>query len=397
MEGVFEAPLSQKDALSPTQSSFSDSGFAKFISMSAFYLRALFIIVTLASILSLLYLNSSHLPGGTHASTIASLPGRLQLSESSLRSSSTPTKYKGNIYPLCALTRVRNVAFMIPQWIEYHVIAGVDHFFIADDCSTDPSVHRILNAYQDLGIVTFLPFPRGKEFCENHVGNEGVLFNILFLEAKPKCEWVGIWDVDEYVASTDLAFFGNLFAYLNASVDPLVRLPWFIVGSEGLESGQGRLIVENYHHGYLLDGHIKTIGRSSAIKSWTYSLHPGGPESYTFNDSTLLKRYTSNGLFPDEVIETNDDHGRKCKLCRATFFLKHYMFMSWEEYMMGRGSWNRTSNNDKSPWAQKPREMWLIGQRPEVMTCVWAEKYSEKMAPLVNEVLEKRWGQKKSP
>lgn len=38
---------------------------------------------------------------------------------------------------ICLLTRVKNVAYLLPQWIEFHIASGVDHFYIVNDCSSD--------------------------------------------------------------------------------------------------------------------------------------------------------------------------------------------------------------------------------------------------------------------
>ena len=43
-------------------------------------------------------------------------------------------RYKKKI---CLLTRVKNVAYLLPQWIEFHIASGVDHFYIVNDCSSD--------------------------------------------------------------------------------------------------------------------------------------------------------------------------------------------------------------------------------------------------------------------
>lgn len=43
-------------------------------------------------------------------------------------------RYKNKI---CLLTRVKNVAYLLPQWLEYHIASGVDHFYIVNDCSDD--------------------------------------------------------------------------------------------------------------------------------------------------------------------------------------------------------------------------------------------------------------------
>ena len=47
-------------------------------------------------------------------------------------------------FSLCVMTRVKNQASIISEWIEYHKEGGVDHFFIADGkcCTHHESPHR---------------------------------------------------------------------------------------------------------------------------------------------------------------------------------------------------------------------------------------------------------------
>jgi len=45
-----------------------------------------------------------------------------------------------------------------PQWIEYHRLLGVEHFYIYDNNSEDTILAR-LQAYMDAGVVTYIHWP----------------------------------------------------------------------------------------------------------------------------------------------------------------------------------------------------------------------------------------------
>jgi hypothetical protein len=59
---------------------------------------------------------------------------------------------------LSVLACLRNEGPYLTEWIEYHLLVGVDHFWLMDNNSTDhPEV--ILSSYIALGIVNFRTCP----------------------------------------------------------------------------------------------------------------------------------------------------------------------------------------------------------------------------------------------
>ena len=63
-------------------------------------------------------------------------------------------------YELAVVTIMKNEAPYVKEWLDYHLLAGVDHFFIYDNDSTD-NLKEILQPYIDAGIVTYI-FYSGK-------------------------------------------------------------------------------------------------------------------------------------------------------------------------------------------------------------------------------------------
>jgi len=313
----------------------------------------------------------------------------------------------GYEYGFCALTRVRNVAFMIPQWIEYHRIAGVDMFFISDDCSTDDhlgarSTRQILKKYAALGIIQYVRIRRNllsKAACAMHKPDEDSHFRMLFGAARLRCKYIGVWDVDEYVTSTNMTFFGNLSAFMESAPacfycgTPFYkRIPWFVMGSEGLEANPDkRLLIENHQRGALYLNHIKTFAESRAVDTWQFSLWPHFTERFMDHYDIDITQVESVNLLPGEFHAGMDDNGRRCKVPASPVFLKHYIYMSWTEFQAGRGSTKRTSNNDVSPWAANPRTKWLEGGNVTEFAYQYGQTYTMKMIPLTLAALNKTW------
>ena len=62
----------------------------------------------------------------------------------------------------------------LPQWLEYHRMVGVEHFYIYDNNSTDALLPR-LRRYMDAGIVTYIwwPYQFDEGMRRNQVAGSG--------------------------------------------------------------------------------------------------------------------------------------------------------------------------------------------------------------------------------
>ncbi len=108
---------------------------------------------------------------------------------------------KGFCYELGIVTMFRNEAPYIREWIEYHRIVGVDHFWLYNNASTDNSL-EILQPYVDSGLVEVFPWDMhlDERQCRiNYTGNQiRTIMQGLSL-AKGNCKWVAIIDMDEFL------------------------------------------------------------------------------------------------------------------------------------------------------------------------------------------------------
>jgi hypothetical protein len=61
-------------------------------------------------------------------------------------------------YNLSICCLFKNEAKYLKEWIEYHKMVGVDHFYLYNNGSTD-GFHRVLNPYIKQGVVTLINWP----------------------------------------------------------------------------------------------------------------------------------------------------------------------------------------------------------------------------------------------
>ena len=62
------------------------------------------------------------------------------------------------LYDLSAVAIMKSAAPYIKEWINYHMLAGVDHFYIYDNDSPD-NFKEVLQPYINAGIVTYIFYP----------------------------------------------------------------------------------------------------------------------------------------------------------------------------------------------------------------------------------------------
>ena len=94
------------------------------------------------------------------------------------------------MYGLAAVTIVRDEAPYIKEWLDYHLLAGVDHFLIYDNESSD-NLREVLQPYIAKNLITLIPYPQTHRQLESY--NDAVRY------FKYYCRRMAFIDVDEFI------------------------------------------------------------------------------------------------------------------------------------------------------------------------------------------------------
>ena len=94
------------------------------------------------------------------------------------------------LYDLAVVAIMKNEEPYVKEWLDYHLLAGVEHFYIYDNDST-PEFKNILQPYIDAEIVTYIPYPGGAR--QNEAYNDAVK-NYRFF-----CRYMAFIDGDEFI------------------------------------------------------------------------------------------------------------------------------------------------------------------------------------------------------
>ena len=94
------------------------------------------------------------------------------------------------LHNFAVVTVVKGESSHLKEWLDYHLLAGVDHFFIYDNEIADAS-KKILQPYIDAGFVTCVLFLGKNKKLE--------AYNDAVKNFKFECRYIAFLDVDEFI------------------------------------------------------------------------------------------------------------------------------------------------------------------------------------------------------
>ena len=148
----------------------------------------------------------------------------------------TAPKYIAKKYAVSFCAIFRDEGQYLSEWLEYHLLIGVDHFYLYNNFSTD-NYQEILEKYIKCGIVTLIdwPVPQGQmkayADCVEHFGDES--------------NWIGFIDLDEYVVPNHD---DNIKDFLTRfRKRPLVLIYWLYFTSSGrIKRDSSKPLIEDF-------------------------------------------------------------------------------------------------------------------------------------------------------
>lgn len=140
---------------------------------------------------------------------------------------------------LACVTILKDEAPYLDEWITFHRLMGVDHFYIYDNGSTDGTLD-VLAKYQKQGIVTVIPWRNFSQVLHpQKAANAHAIANFC-----SPYRWVAFFDVDEFLFSPTS---DTLTAALSKIGDEMcVSIPWQNFGPNGHKTKPDGLVIENY-------------------------------------------------------------------------------------------------------------------------------------------------------
>jgi len=259
---------------------------------------------------------------------------------------------------LSAAAIVKDEAPYIEEWLEYHLLQGIQKFYIYDNESSD-NLAEILQPYIKDGVVEYKYFPGSEK--------QIVAYNDVLQKAKMETYWLAVIDIDEFIVpvknETVADFLKNFEQYAGVDVN------WLMYGSSGEKHRRDGLVIERFRTRGKIGEHfygcgtIKTICNPRAV----FKLDIHTPLYFRF----------ANTVNSDKKIRKY--HYKDVKPVYDKIRINHYFTKSYDECQLKL----------KRGWADmKGKHNPLIFEH-----CDLNDEYDElmdKYIPLVSENIKKR-------
>ena len=197
---------------------------------------------------------------------------------------------------------IKNEGPYLKEWIEYHRLIGVEHFYIYDNESND-NTKEVLEPYIENGTVTYLFFPGrdmqdvAYEHCSKHFGQE--------------TQWLLVLDLDEFLV---LKQSKNLHEFLADYADcSQISIHWVIYGSSGhIKAPKGGVLANFKKHDVLPVFSPKSIFNPRTVIAW------GSHYMWVC------------GKWVNENKEVFGKSRKECPINKVQ--VNHYIIKSWDEF-----------------------------------------------------------------
>ncbi len=158
-------------------------------------------------------------------------------------------------YYLSIAAIMKNEKPYLKEWMEYHLMQGVEHFYLCDNDSTD-GTKEYLKPYIDNGTITYI-----KQSGRNQ---QLACYEKIVNQYKNETTWLAIIDLDEYLVplqTPDMPSFLKEFADVSE-----VSLHWMNYGDANAVNRPNGLITEFFtSHGRFLNHTVKSIVRPEKV------------------------------------------------------------------------------------------------------------------------------------
>jgi hypothetical protein len=136
---------------------------------------------------------------------------------------------------LSTLSLMKNEADYLIEWIEYHLLVGVERFFLVDN-NSDDNTTRMIQPYIDLELV------RLRKYAGLHP--QLPVYNTVLPTLRNESYWVAVIDIDEFIVPLESHCIHPILHSLEREVGIFVH--WVVYSSNGKQKKEDGLVIERF-------------------------------------------------------------------------------------------------------------------------------------------------------
>jgi hypothetical protein len=163
------------------------------------------------------------------------------------------------MHELTGIYWIKNETPYLPEWVEFHLLQGFDHFIFYDNGSTDGLLY-VMDPYIKSGIVEirYYPYPLPPARSGPPGSKNFWVMDYCIEEQRGKSKWIHFHAVDEFTFMRDgssIVDFLPVFEHAGA-----LSIEWELFNSNGHIKRPAGLTIENFTTAYPdPNHHVKTI------------------------------------------------------------------------------------------------------------------------------------------
>jgi len=231
------------------------------------------------------------------------------------------------LHDFAVVAILKNEGHYLKEWLDYHLLAGVDHFYLYDNDSTDNQA-AVAAPYVEAGLVDYFPTP-GKVM-------QLIAYNDAVKRLKFQCRYMAFIDGDEFIyPKTTRSIVEVVDEILSRDTNAAgLAVNWQCFGSNGQEKADfSRGVLERFTR--------------RAPSNWTRSTAPSGNELIKTLANPRMISHIINPHFAfyfEGVFAVNENgsfvqNAFNEPVTADKIVVNHYFTKSHEEYLqkMNRG------------------------------------------------------------
>jgi len=156
----------------------------------------------------------------------------------------------------------------LKEWIDYHLLVGVEHFYLGCNDDDDSEVLSILKPYKD--VVTHVHIPGNAKMYE--------FYNMIIQTASSK--WVGFIDADEFILPINTQTVSELLPKYEQF--GAVTVNWRLYGSKFDTNPKSQINELLYR--WEADGHVKSIVQPKFVINFGSPHHCNYKDNFAVNE-----------------------------------------------------------------------------------------------------------------
>lgn len=225
---------------------------------------------------------------------------------------------------ICA--QIRNETPYLVEWIEFHRMVGVEHFYLYDHYSTD-NPGLFLREYIDSGVVTLIDWSeKPHPWSAQMMAHDHCLANF-----GPQCRWIAFIDVDEFLFSPKTPSMIKALEPYEGQAGVFVH--WVFYGSSGHVLKPPGLVIEEFTRRAPIEFRFNLKGKT--IVNPTHAVQSNSAHYFIYRDGHLAVTENMEPVV-NKRIEINGGRSIQNSITDVSvnvFRLHHYCIRSWEEFL----------------------------------------------------------------